>query len=157
MAANDRYLRQLPDDLAQHRLRQDRTLLDVAYHVFVIVTGFLDAVRGGVLTEDYFSRTATPGMTAADVGRYGDNVRGDFAHWRQGAASGEMPDRVATYYGAQALPAFLERTCWHAAHHCRQVMWVLQKNGISPDGPLGDAELNGLPLPEQIWDDQVSL
>ena len=53
LAATDRYLGQLPEPVAAHRLRQDRTVLDLAYHVFVIVTGFLDAARGGALTEAY--------------------------------------------------------------------------------------------------------
>jgi glutaredoxin len=157
MAATDRYLAQLPDAVAQHRLRKDRTVLDLAFHVFVIVTGFLDAARGGALTEDYFYRTAAPGMTAADVRSFGDRVRRDFADWWRQAAQGTAPDSVATYYGTQALPAFFERTCWHAAQHCRQLMLVLQKHDIAPDSPLGDAELAGLPLPEQIWDDQVAL
>jgi glutaredoxin len=157
LAATDRYLAQLPNELASHRLRQDRTVLDLAYHVFVIVTGFLDAARGGALTESYFYRTAAPGMTAADVRQFGDGVRADFAGWWADHAPDALPDQVATYYGAQPLPAFLERTCWHAAQHSRQLMLVLGLNDIVPDGPLGDAELAGLPLPEQVWDDQVAL
>ena len=157
LAATDRYLAQLPNELAGHQLRKDRTVLDLAYHVFVIVTGFLDAARGGTLTEGYFYQTAAPGMMAADVRRFGDAVRADFASWWAAQAPDALPDQVATYYGAQSLPAFLERTCWHAAQHCRQLMLVLELNDIMPDGPLGDAELAGLPLPEQIWDDQVAL
>ena len=36
-------------------------------------------------------------------------------------------------------------------------MLVLDMNGIDPNGPLGPRELDGLPLPEQVWDDQVAL
>ncbi len=157
MAATDRYLAQLSQPLAAHRLRKDRTVLDLAYHVFVIVSGFLDAARGGALTEGYFYMTTAPGMTPGDVRDFGAGVRDNFMRWWQQAAPDHLPETVATYYGRQALPAFLERTCWHAAQHCRQLMLVLEKNRISPDGPLGDAELSGLPLPEQIWDDQVTL
>jgi len=51
----------------------------------------------------------------------------------------------------------LERTCWHAAQHCRQLMAVLGQLGIEPDGPLGGAELDGLPLPEKVWDSEIPL
>ena len=157
LAATDRYLAQLPDELAAHRLRKDRSVLDLAYHVFVIVTGFLDAARGGALTEGYFYMNAPPGMNAAAVRRYGAGVTQDFQEWWDGHFPDQLPEQVATYYGDQSLAACLERTCWHAAQHCRQLMLVLERNEITPDGPLGDAELAGLPLPEQVWDDQVAL
>ena len=157
LAAADRYLAQLPAELASKPLRKDRTVLDLAYHVFVIVTGFLDAARGGVLLESYFYRTVPPGMTAADVRGFGDAVHADFADWWARHAPDRLPGQVATYYGEQSLENFLERTCWHAAQHCRQLMLLLEMHEIEPDGPLGDAELAGLPLPEQVWDDQVAL
>lgn len=156
LAAGERYVAQLPADLAARVLRKDRTVVDLAYHVFVIVTGFLDAARGGALTESYFYITAPPGMTPADVGAFGNGVRADFSRWWQDNAD-QLPETVATYYGPQSVGAFLERTCWHAAQHCRQLMLVLDMNGIDPDGPLGPRELDGLPLPEQVWDDQVTL
>ena len=157
LAAADRYTAQLPTALASRTLRKDRTVLDLAYHVFVIVSGFLDAARGGTLTESYFYMTAPAAMTPADVRGFGASVTADFAAWWQQAAPGGLPETVQTYYGPQLLREFMERTCWHAAQHCRQLMLVLEMNGIAPDGPLGELELDGLPLPEQIWDDQIAL
>ena len=36
-------------------------------------------------------------------------------------------------------------------------MALLEQRGVSPDGALGDAELDGLPLPEGVYDDEVKL
>ena len=36
-------------------------------------------------------------------------------------------------------------------------MAVLEQRGIAPDGPLGDDALEGLPLPEEVYDDEVKL
>jgi hypothetical protein len=36
-------------------------------------------------------------------------------------------------------------------------MKLLTNAGITPDGLLGDKELSGLPLPEEIYDDEVKL
>jgi hypothetical protein len=35
-------------------------------------------------------------------------------------------------------------------------MLLLQENGIEPDGPLTEADLAGLPLPRQVWDDEAA-
>jgi hypothetical protein len=36
-------------------------------------------------------------------------------------------------------------------------MALLEIAGIAPDRPLGPTELDGLPLPEKIWDSEVPL
>ena len=45
-----------------------------------------------------------------------------------------------------------ERTTWHSAQHCRQLMAALERLGIPPDGPLTAENLAGLPLPEKLWE-----
>ena len=36
-------------------------------------------------------------------------------------------------------------------------MEVVAQLGLQPDGPLGEAELGGLPLPDEVYDDEVPL
>ena len=50
----------------------------------------------------------------------------------------------------------LERTCWHSGQHTRQLMLVLEKLGIQPDGALGDAAFAGLPMPKNVWDNETT-
>jgi hypothetical protein len=45
-----------------------------------------------------------------------------------------------------------ERSTWHSAQHVRQLIAVLERFGIEPDGKLTSDDLAGLPLPERIWD-----
>jgi hypothetical protein len=35
-------------------------------------------------------------------------------------------------------------------------MLLLRDHGIEPDGPLSDADLAGLPLPQKVWDDEAA-
>ena len=92
--------------------------------------------------------------TVEKVSAYGQDVRKDFAAWWR---EGTVPGTVNTYYGVQPTQGVLERTAWHAAQHCRQLMTVVANAGLKPDGPLGEAELGGLPLPDEVYDDEVPM
>ena len=158
LAATQRYLGQFPAaDLEEGLPGRARTILDLGYHIFVIPAAFLDAARGARLTFDYFERTPGPDMrTATQVSAYGEGVRDALASWWRSADAGRL-GTLDTYYGIHKTETVLERTAWHAAQHARQLMALLEQRGIAPDGPLGDAELDGLPLPEGVYDDEVAL
>jgi glutaredoxin len=156
LAAAQRFVRQIPTDRLRVNLPgRERNCLDLAYHIFVIPTAFLDAARGGAVTFEHFERKPPPELdTVEKVNAFGQTVREDFAAWwRQGA----VPETVNTYYGVQPAQGVMERTAWHAAQHCRQLMEVVAQAGLEPDGPLGEAELGGLPLPDEVYDDEVPL
>ena len=53
---------------------------------------------------------------------------------------------------ARQFPRVFERVTWHSAQHCRQMVAVLERMGIQPDGPLTASDLAGLPLPERLWE-----
>ena len=155
LIAGQRYLRQLPaDQLGSTIPGRKRSYLDLAYHMFVIPTAFLDAARGGELTQDYFERKPPPDSTPAEVDAFAATVRHSVAQWWQESGE-ELPATVDTYYGVQPTHGVLERTCWHSAQHCRQLMTILGSLGLTPDGALGPAELEGLPLPDEVWDSEV--
>ncbi|MDG2285714.1 MAG: hypothetical protein P8N43_09315, partial [Alphaproteobacteria bacterium] len=66
----------------------------------------------------------------------------------------EQPGKV--YYGDVSLHEVLERTCWHSGQHTRQLMLVLSDAlGIATDGPLSDEDFAGLPMPKQVWDNEL--
>ena len=158
LAAAGRYVLQLPDDVLANGLPgRDRNFLDLAFHIFVIPLAFLEAARGGELTFEFFERKPPAGMTSASqVAAFGEEVRQEFETWWR-ANRADLVPRVATYYGEQTTASVLERTAWHAAQHCRQLMAVLEQLDIPPDGALGSAELDGLPLPEEIYDDEIAM
>ena len=158
LAATQRYLGQFPAaDLEEGLPGRERTILDLGYHIFVIPAAFLDAAHGARLTFDYFERTPGPDMrSAAQVAAYGETVRDALASWWRGADAARL-GTLDTYYGIHPAESVLERTAWHAAQHARQLMALLEQRGIAPDGALGDDELDGLPLPEEVYDDEVKL
>jgi hypothetical protein len=59
---------------------------------------------------------------------------------------------VPTSYGEQELHEVFERSTWHSAQHVRQLGAVLERFGIPPEGRLTKEDLQGLPLPERIWE-----
>ena len=156
LAAAQRFVRQIPADILRVNLPgRERNCLDLAYHIFVIPTAFLDAARGGSVTFEHFERLPPPELdTVERVNDYGQGVREDFAAWWE---AGQVPETLDTYYGVQPAQGVMERTAWHAAQHCRQLMTVVAAAGFEPDGPLGEAELGGLPLPDEVYDDEVPL
>ena len=158
LAAAQRYLGQFPAaDLEEGLPGRERTVLDLGYHIFVIPAAFLDAAHGARLAFDYFERTPGPEMrSAAQVAAYGETVRVALREWWR-AADGCALGTLDTYYGIHSTESVLERTAWHAAQHARQLMALLEQRGIAPDGALGEAELDGLPLPEGVYDDEVAL
>ncbi len=155
LAAAQRYLRQLPDSemLAElpGRPRSYRTL---TYHIFQITRGFLIVARGGELTYELLGLEAGDDLISfADIADDGEIARLDLLAWWAGPGqSADFDAPVATYYGPQSLHDILERTAWHTAQHVRQMLFILDGLNITPDGPIGDRELAGLPLPTEVWD-----
>ena len=49
-----------------------------------------------------------------------------------------------------------ERTCWHSGQHTRQLMLVLESLDLQPDQPLTNEDLAGLPMPNEVWDNELS-
>lgn len=158
LLAAQRFMRQLDEgQLAEHFAGRDRPFRDLAYHIFMVVQAFLEATRGGMLSDEAFFRTCPDHLTRGDaIAAAGEEVRTGLLSWWDENRS-DLPEQVDTYYGTRSIESVLERTAWHAAQHCRQLQVVVEKNGLSPDGPLGSAELDGLPLPEHVYDNETQL
>jgi glutaredoxin len=168
LAAARRYTEQLPDERLEQLLpgRDDRAGIDLAFHIPMIVVGFLDAAGGGSLRLEHFTRRPQGAQrTRAGVLHFQDEVQAAWSAWRAGRpgaaatpspASAPPPVVVETYYGRQTLHGLLERTAWHVAQHCRQLESLVGAANGGIDGPLTDRELAGLPLPAGLWDHEVT-
>lgn len=151
LAAAQRAIRQVPaPHLDMKAPGRDRTVGHLGFHLFRVGASFRDAREQGGLRDTWFSESPPPGMKdGAAIAMYGQTVRErvrDFVT-RPGWCDGV----VDTYYGPQLAHAMMERTTWHAAQHLRQLYWFLERMGIQADAPLTAAELEGLPLPTDIW------
>jgi len=154
LSAAARYIRQIPQARLDLPFRnRNRPIRALAHHVFRIPEAFLEIVPAGPL--DYERIMSEPGAelrTAGDIARYGDAVRERFARWWREYPDQTCASEMDTYFGRHSLHEVLERTVWHPAQHTRQLLLILEKLGIAPDGPLTMQDLEGLPLPEKAWD-----
>src|SRR5215475_489696 len=131
---------------------RDRTLGDLAFHVFRVGRSFADAMELGELPEAWFGEQAPADcIDGTALARYGALVRSRLARWFEGAKDSEFDRVIKAYYGPHAAPDFLERTTWHAAQHLRQLHILYERVGLTPPEPLDPALLANLPLPESIW------
>jgi hypothetical protein len=151
LAAAARAMRQVPPEhLEMAHPGRDRPVRQLGFHVFRLSRAFPDAMRERRLPKAWLDEAAPAELADGPaVAAYGEGVRLELAaHFaRPGAWDGD----VETYYGSQTGHQLLERTTWHAAQHVRQLYALLERMGVTPETPLGEADYAGLPLPAEIW------
>lgn len=154
--AAQRHVVQLPAARLGERATpgRDRSIRDLAYHVYQVADAFLQAVEDGKedLTAIYNAPPPAAVRSAADIRAYGAAVSARLRRWWAGVEDRSLGGSLATYYGAQPLHHVLERCTWHSAQHARQIAAVLEGFGIAPDGPLTPRDYAGLPLPQGLWE-----
>jgi hypothetical protein len=143
----------VPEPYLEHKAPgRDRTLRELAYHVFRLSLAFADGMDLGSFPETWLQEKAPPDLReGAAVARYGALVQGRLGGWFEGAAPGEYARVIDVYYGPQSGHELLERTAWHAAQHLRQLYALVEGLGIAPPQPLPVADFEGLPLPTSLW------
>jgi glutaredoxin/uncharacterized damage-inducible protein DinB len=156
LAAAQRHVVQIPPERLQQRATpgRDRSIRDLAYHVYQVPDAFLQAIEDGVqdLTSVYNAPPPANVTEVGDIAVYGKRVSERLERWW--AREGSMADSssLKTYYGEQPLHHVMERCTWHSAQHARQIMSVLEGFGIAPDGPLSAEDYAGLPMPAGLWE-----
>lgn len=158
LRAAQRYVRQLPADQLPERAlaARDRSIRILGHHAFGICEAFLDTAQGddghtleSVLREPADGECAT----GAEIAAYGQQVLDRMqAWWGQGVDAATLGREVQTYSGRQTVGQLLERSTWHSAQHVRQLVAVLERLGIEPDGQIAPETLSGLPLPTNVWE-----
>ncbi|HTE14720.1 MAG TPA: DinB family protein [Burkholderiales bacterium] len=157
LRAAQRYVRQLPDaklleDVIPNRPRPIRIM---SHHIFRICDAFLDSTING--TDYAVGHANVPPadgtcMKGSEIADYGEGVIKRLETWWAGVKDKSLRDEIPTYYGPQALHVVFERSTWHSAQHARQLIHVLERNGIKPNQPLTADDLAGLPLPERLFE-----
>lgn len=150
-----RYVAQMPDGSLEKELpNRPRSYRVLMHHLFQVPTAFLEA-RGSGGSLEYERLVAPPPddlKTGADIARFGEALRQEFAAWAAGEGDALGQGRMPTYYGEQPTHEVLERTVWHSTQHVRQVMSLLEQEGVAVDRPLGADAFEDLPLPAPVWD-----
>jgi hypothetical protein len=131
---------------------RQRTIRDLAYHLFRLSLAFSEAMDHGEQPREWLGEKAPPDMTdGVALASYGSLVRARLQGWFEGTAPDEYARIVQVYYGPQSGHDLLERTTWHAAQHLRQLYDLAERQGITPPAPLPVAEFRDLPLPDAVW------
>ena len=129
---------------------RDRTVHQLAYHLFRVGQSYQDAKEQGYLPEAWFEEGPPIDMPdMRSVARYGEQVACRLRDWCEGP--GAFEGKVETYYGPQLAVAFFQRTVWHTAQHLRQLHALLEQVGVTPETRLASEDLAGLPLPQGVW------
>jgi glutaredoxin/uncharacterized damage-inducible protein DinB len=156
LAAAQRHVMQLPAERLNERATpgRDRSIRDLAYHVYQVPDSFLQAVEDGVedLTSVYNAPPPRAVKTSEDIHAYGRSVAARVQRWWDAVPDKSCEAEVKTYYGLQPLHHLLERCTWHSAQHARQIISVLEGFGIQADGPLTARDYAGLPMPAGLWE-----
>jgi hypothetical protein len=151
LAANQMAVRAVsPEQLETRAPDRDRTLRQLAFHVFRLSAAFADCREQGQFPEAWLLEEAPPGtQDGAAIAEYGQRVRERLLAFctRPGWCEGH----VSTYYGEQTAHELMERTTWHAAQHVRQVYWFLDRLRIRVEDGLSERDLQGLPIPNAVW------
>jgi hypothetical protein len=147
----------MPSARMQERVveNRDRSIRILSHHVFRIGEAFLETAIDGV--EYSIAHANIPPkddtfLTGAEIAGYGDGVIRRLQKWWEGEKDKTLSYTVKTYYGVQPMHVVFERSTWHSAQHARQLIHVLERFGIEPDGRLTRQELAGLPLPERLFE-----
>lgn len=150
-----RLVRQVPVEKLGERVipNRPRILRPFIFHIFRIGEAFLIAY-GGEEYNNSIANTEPPEsiQTPEQVVAYGQDVRDRLKAWWASTADKKLEKKISTYYGEQVAHDVFERTTWHSAQHARQLAAVLERFGITPDRPLTPAQLQGLPLPDGLWE-----
>ena len=157
LRAVQRYARQFPASRIDERVigNRDRSIRLLTHHAFRIAEAFLETAIDGV--EYSIGHANIPPkdgtfLTGAEIAGYGDEVIERLQQWWDGLPDKSLGWKIKTYYGIQPMHVVFERSTWHSAQHARQLIDVLERMGIEPNGRLTAQDLAGLPLPERLFE-----
>jgi hypothetical protein len=157
LRAAQRYILQIPGDRLAERVidNRDRSIRLMSHHIFRIGEAFLDTVIDDV--EYRIDNANIPPdegscVSGVEIASYGDTIIERLETWWKQLEDTSCQQKVRTFYGMQPMHQLLERSTWHSAQHTRQLIAVLERFGIEPNGRLTPEDLAGLPLPEGLWE-----
>jgi hypothetical protein len=157
LRAAQRYVRQLPIERMNDRAieNRDRSIRILSHHVFRIAEAFLESVIDGAeysIGLADLEPQAGACSTGDEISHYADSVIDRLQDWWRKDPGNSCQHNVQTFYGPQSVRELLERSTWHSAQHARQLIFLLERYRIDPNGPLTEADLAGLPLPNGLFE-----
>ena len=149
LRALQRYVRQMPTERINENVieNRQRSIRLLAHHAFRIAEAYLETVIDG---KEYAVQHANvppkdgTHLTGKEIADYGEGVIERLQKWWDQVPDKSLSIKIKTYYGMRRVPG--------GAQHARQLIHVLERFGIEPDGRLTPQDLAGLPLPERLFE-----
>lgn len=161
MSVAHKLMSSMPEtDLATRLPGRPRSYRQLCCHIFQIFEVFLELVEDGWRLEfmSYLRDIPSDVVSIADLMKYTADIQARFSTWWRGkGGSTDFTVTADVYYGDVTLHHYFERTIWHATHHVRQLQTVCRGLGVNVDDGLRSEDLQGLPLPEEEYDDKIRL
>lgn len=157
LRAAQRYVRQMPTERLDELVipNRPRSIRLMSHHIFRIGEAFLEsATQGKEYAIAHANKPPADGTftTGDQIAGYGEEVIGRLRKWWDQVPDKSLGNEIKTYYGMQPMHMVFERSTWHSAQHARQLIHVLERFGIEPNGRLTPEDLAGLPLPERLFE-----
>ena len=153
LESNARYTRQFSGAAFREPFRnRNRTPAGLTFHVFRVAEMGIEAAQQVELLFEGFDDLPPAQWGPEEIATWGESVRARLRAWWDAEGDRSLGYDVPTYYGRRPMHEVLERTAWHSAQHTRQVMLMLESQGVLVERPLTAADLQGLPLPDEVWD-----
>ena len=151
LTAAQRHIAQIPPGRLGERATEgrDRSIRDLAYHIYQVADAFLQAVEDG---NENIAAVYNAPPPAQAIGAYSSSIIERVRRWWARQSDKACSGTVNTYYGVQPLHHLLERSTWHSAQHARQIGVVLERLGVRVERPLTDKDYAGLPMPIGVWE-----
>jgi len=157
LRAAQRYIRQFSNERLAERViaNRDRSIRLMSHHIFRIAEAFLETAIDDV--EYRVNNANVPPAdgtctTGAEILAYGDEIIARVETWWDQLDDKSCRQKIKTFYGTPPMHQLFERSTWHSAQHTRQLIAVLERFEIEPNGRLSSEDLAGLPLPEGLWE-----
>ena len=148
---------QFPDVSLDNELpNRPRSWKVLLHHVFQIPKAFLDHEEK---SQEYTYELMTEApperlKTSEDIANFGKDIKKRFNFWWEESSDSDFSKQVPTYFGMTSRHELLERTVWHSTQHIRQLQSLLENLKIKPRVIISKEQLEGLPLTQEIWDEQ---
>ena len=157
LRAAQRYVRQIPSERLEELVihNRPRSIRLMSHHIFRIGEAFLESAgEGKEYAIAHANKQPADGTftTGDQIAGYGEEVIGRLKKWWDQVPDKTLENEIKTYYGMQPMKMVFERSTWHSAQHARQLIHVLERFGIEPNGRLKPEDLAGLPLPERLFE-----
>jgi glutaredoxin len=100
-----------------------------------------------------YAQTGEPGEgpSIAELDARTQVIVADIRRWWQSASPEDLARPMRSFVAGETLHLMLQREVYSLTQHTRQLMTVLENLGIEPHRRLGEADFEGLQLPEGVW------